>query len=325
MRRAGTAIFAAFAAAGTAFADSDLLFLEVQLVGGWSTRERDAIWHSAGTHDAMQKNSVGFDYLRKFSGARGDWGAAALQFRLAWDDADGGVEAQLYNAFFKMKSAVGDFWAGHNRVAFGLSSYWDTHADLIGDLTMLGGAGFDRDWGAGWALDTEFGNVAATLTTGSGMGIRTYGNWLAGTRVGFGSLNYDNYNFGVSLIFGKTLDAMGYDVMSREPDDLAVLGWDAAFNVDAFEHKVEIDFGRKASEPYFAALYCFSVKLDDEERARLEFQPAFVAENRSEDWTLSAGTSWRLTSDVTLRFMYQFRHDGNDSRFVGQIYYYLPI
>lgn len=328
--RKGTAaaVCAALAAsAGTLFADSDLLFLEAQLVGGYSTRERGFVGHSADAHDAMQKSSVGFDYVRKFSGDGGDWGAAAVQFRLAFDDGAAGgnaVEAQLYNAFFKMKSPAGDFWAGHNRVAFGLASYWDTHADLLGDLTMLG-VSFDRDWGAGWSLDTARGNVSASLTTGSGMSLRTDGNWLAGTRVGFGVLDSDNGNVGASAMFGKTLDAMGYDVMSRAPDELLMLGFDAAWNADAFEQKIELDGGQKARRAYFAALYRFSVKLDADERARLEFQPAFVREKGAEDWTLGAGTSFRLTADLTLRVMAQYRRDGNDRRLVGQLYYYLPI
>lgn len=196
---AGTSVAALLAlagAAGTARADSGLLFFEVQSVVGWSSRERGVVWHSMSEHEPMQKNSVGADWIHRFSGDGGDFASAALQARLAYDDADDSPELQLYNAYFRAKSAAGDFWLGHSRVAFGPASYWDTHSDLLGDLTMRG-VSFDRDWGAGWNLDTERGNAAASFTAGSGMGFRRYGNWLASARAALGTLAWDNWTTGV--------------------------------------------------------------------------------------------------------------------------------
>ena len=215
---------------------ADLLYFEAQGIAGWSSAENKAVYHSASKHDVMQKNSIGFDWLHKFSGQSGDWASAALQMRLAYNDSDHDFTPQVYNAWFKIKTRAGDVWAGHNRIAFGLASYWDTHADLLGDMPMQG-VGFDRDWGAGWSMDTADGNLSASITTGSGMPLRTYGNKIFAARAAKGVLNYDNYTAGLSVMAGKTLDTMGYKIMNRSPKNQWLIGFDGALNSNNLEHK----------------------------------------------------------------------------------------
>ena len=321
---AGTSAAAFVALAGTACADSGLLFFEAQSVVGWSSRERGVVWHSMSEHEPMQKNSVGADWIHRFSGDGGDFASAALQARLAWDDAEDAPELQLYNAYFQAKSAVGDFRLGHTRVAFGLASYWDTHSDLLGDLTMRG-VSFDRDWGAGWNLDTERGNAAATFTAGSGMGFRRYGNWLASARAALGTLAWDNWTTGVSVQFGRRLDAMGYDVMSDEPDDVRLVAWDAALNFDAVEQKLEIDAGRKAHAAFFAALYRVGVALDADEQWKIEAQASLVHEAGGNAVFAGTCVSFRPNSDLTLRLMLARDFEGDETLLVAQAYWYLPI
>lgn len=321
---AGTSAAAFVALAGTACADSGLLFFEAQSVVDWSSRERGVVWHSMSEHEPMQKNSVGADWIHKFSGEGGDFASAALQARLAWDDAEDAPELQLYNAYFQAKSAVGNFRLGHTRVAFGLAPYWDTHSDLLGDLTMRG-VSFDRDWGAGWNLDTERGNAAATFTTGSGMGFRRYGNWLASARAALGTLAWDNWTTGVSVQFGRRLDAMGYDVMSDEPDDVRLVAWDAALNFDAVEQKLEIDAGRKAHAAFFAALYWVGVALDADEQWKIEAQASLVHEVGGNAAFAGTCVSFRPNSDLTLRLMLARDFEGDETLLVAQAYWYLPI
>lgn len=324
---AGTSVAALLAlagAAGTARADSGLLFFEAQSVVGWSSRERGVVWHSMSEHEPMQKNSVGADWIHRFSGDGGDFASAALQARLAYDDADDSPELQLYNAYFRAKSAAGDFWLGHSRVAFGLASYWDTHSDLLGDLTMRG-VSFDRDWGAGWNLDTERGNAAASFTAGSGMGFRRYGNWLASARAALGTLAWDNWTTGVSVQFGRRLDAMGYDVMSDEPADVRLVSWDAALNFDAVEQKLEIDAGRKAHAAFFAALYRVGVALDADEQWKIEAQASLVHEAGGNAAFAGTCVSFRPNSDLTLRLMLARDFEGDETLLVAQAYWYLPI
>jgi predicted S18 family serine protease len=92
--------------ASPVFGKSYLLYLEAQGVGGYSSENDEAIYYSMDPVDVMQKPSVGFDYLQRFSSETGDWGSFALQMRLAYNEAyratgEDEFQVQLYNAFFK--------------------------------------------------------------------------------------------------------------------------------------------------------------------------------------------------------------------------------
>lgn len=65
-----------------AFAGSTLFYSEAQGIVGYSGKEHKAVYHSADKHDAMQKNSFGFDLLHKLSGKK-EIGVLS-HFRLAW-------------------------------------------------------------------------------------------------------------------------------------------------------------------------------------------------------------------------------------------------
>ena len=60
-----------------------LLYFEAQGIAGYSSQARKPIYYSMNPDAEMQKPSVGFDYLKRFSGESGDWGTFALQGRLA--------------------------------------------------------------------------------------------------------------------------------------------------------------------------------------------------------------------------------------------------
>ena len=303
---------------------ADLLYFEAQGIEGWSSAENKAVYHSASKHDAMQKNSIGFDWLRKFSGRSGDWASAALQMRLAYNDSDHDFTPQVYNAWFKVKTRAGDVWAGHNRIAFGLASYWDTHADLLGDMPMQG-VGFDRDWGMGWSLDTADGNLSASVTTGSGMPLRTYGNKVFAARAAKGVLNYDNYTAGLSVMTGKILDTMGYKIMNRSPKNQWLIGFDGALNRDNLEHKAEFDAGQYDGEPFYAALYRLTVKWDAEERLATEAQATYVNKAKTENYTAGGTVAYKLTGDLTARLMVQHRSQNAENVYMGQLYWYFPM
>ncbi len=160
------------------FAQSSLLYAEAQLVSGYSTAKNDWIFFSRHQSEANQKPSLGLDYLKRFSTARGDFALLAFQGRLAINaEAKRTLEPQVYNAYFKFKFPFADLWIGHNRPAFGLSSVFDTHAHLLPTLVMEG-YGFDRDRGIGLNRDIVQGSWAISLTTGSGMPLRLRGNYL---------------------------------------------------------------------------------------------------------------------------------------------------
>ncbi len=192
MSRVIAACIAALAA-GMAHADH-LLYVEAQQVAGYSSEVARLILFSQNPDAEMQKTSVGFDYLQRLSGERGDVATFALQGRLALtEDRPAGIdygsreyrptytlEPQVYNAYLKAKTPLGYAWVGHNRPAFGLSSYFDSHGLLLRTLAMQG-FGFDRDWGAGLYRDFSWGDLAASVTTGTGMpASASSGNYMAG-------------------------------------------------------------------------------------------------------------------------------------------------
>ena len=110
----------------------------------------------------MQKPSLGFDYIQRFSGESGDVATFALQGRLALAVDPGRrsykLEPQIYNAYLKAKILEPYVWIGHNRPAFGLSSYFDSHALILRTLAIQG-FGYDRDWGVGIYKDFSWGDI----------------------------------------------------------------------------------------------------------------------------------------------------------------------
>jgi hypothetical protein len=311
-------VFSALLTAAPAYAADSLFFLEAQGVAGYSSRDNRAIYHSGHANDAMQKNGVGFDYIKKFSSEYGDVGTGALQMRLVWNDSEDKAQVQIYNAYLKGKTSLADVWIGHNRIPFGLASFWDTHADLLQPLSM-DGFGFDRDWGAGISHDFADGDFALAFTTGSGMEIETKDAGLLTARASYGVLARDNYNIGVSAMAGKMRNEMMPDM---EPQDTTLGGLDFSYNHGRLEHKAEFDFGRKNHERALAAFYRLSLGVLEENRLKLEGQYTYTEQEGISENTLGAGAAYRLDSDWTLRTMYQWNKETGDNRVLMQIYYY---
>jgi hypothetical protein len=339
--------------AASCHASNYLLYLEAQAVGGYSSQEKGDFWYSKTPEDTMQKPSVGFDYIRKLSGEFGDFGAVAIQARMAFDDKENVLEPQLYNAYIKGKYRGTDIWLGHNRPAPGLSSYFDGHGLLLNTLAM-NGFGFDRDWGIGAYRDFSWGNAGISLTAGSGMPMYFKGNYLASARISKGSLNQDNYNLGFSLAYGETLTTMGYHLMSsnsvndsapvtdshsagshsvrdadskadRAPKLFAMAGADVAYLWDNFEARCEVMGGKNKDEEAFALFGRFGVNLLDESRLKLEFQPIVSKIGDDENFEISAGASYMLTGDITLRAVYDYDHNTDDHKVIFQLYYYKKL
>jgi hypothetical protein len=66
-------------------AQNYLFYFEAQGVGGWSFSEKKVSFFSMSAQDAMQKPSLGFDYVQRFSGAGGDFAILAVQARLVYN------------------------------------------------------------------------------------------------------------------------------------------------------------------------------------------------------------------------------------------------
>ena len=318
-----------FCMASPAPAQNHLLYFEAQGIAGYSSEIRKGIFYSMNPDAEMQKPSLGFDYIKRFSGEFGDVATFALQGRLAlkvdWENEDTlKLEPQLYNAYLKVKTPGPYVWVGHNRPAFGLSSYFDSHGLLLRTLAMEG-FGYDRDWGVGLSRDFSWGDIAATATTGSGMPIRFYDNYLAAARASYGVLSRDNMNLGLSLGYGKTLETMGYHIMDSEPKRMALAGVDFTLLRNNLEHRIDLLGGRWLDSETYALFYRFGLNLDQEGRLKAEAQPAWWKTAGERNFQLGLGLSFLATSDLTIRMAYTYDHDANDNRVVMQLYYYKLI
>lgn len=306
-------------------AGESLLFLEAQGVAGYSSMSKSAVYHSMSAGEPMQKTSVGFDLLRKFSGSSGDTGTLALQGRLALDpDAPNRLEPQLYNAYYRSRTPYAYVWLGHNRPAAGLESYFDTHGALLQALPMYG-YGFDRDWGVGASRDLSWGDAAVSLTSGSGMRLRAAGNYLASGRVSAGVLARDNYSAGFYGAFGRVPSITGYRVLDGAEKPYTALGADYALLWDRWELRADIRAGEKTDKRYLAGLGRLGLNLLEENRLKLEGQAVYSGMRGMTGWTLAAGASYALTAELALRAMLEYEDPVSDRRAVAQIYYYFPV
>jgi len=308
-----------------AFSSSYLFFFEAQGIAGYSTALKKAVYFSISQKEAMQKPSLGFDYVQRFSGASGDFAVLAVQARLAVNaEGERTLEPQLYNAYLKLKTRAVDIWIGHNRPKFGLSSSLDNHGQLLQPLSM-NGLGFDRDWGVGVEHDYAWGNAGISLTTGSGMPLYFKGNYFLSGRYSRGILNQDNHSVGFSVGYGNVLDVMGYHLMSETPMEFYAAGLDFTVLRNNLEHRLEFMAGGLDRQGIFALFWRTSVGLLEESRLKLEAQPVIVFTKLKAQVQFSVGATYLATADWTLRAMVQYDEEMKDTRFVIQVYYYKGI
>lgn len=299
-----------------------LFYLEAQAVLGYSSELKKFIYYSISQEDAMQKPSLGFDYLQRFSGETRDFGVFALQVRLAYNEGGSPkIEPQVYNAYFKYKAGFADLWIGHSRPAFGISSYLDGHSLLLPTLAMMG-YGFDRDWGLGLSRDLAGGDVSASFTSGSGMPLHFRGNALAAVRISRGVLNRDNTNIGFSLASGRVLDSMGYHLMSPDPVGFHMAALDFCHLWKNFENRIEIMAGKKAGQNSLLFFWRLGTNWLEENRLKAEIQPIWMKRGPVSEWQLSGGVSFQVSADLALRSLYQYLPRTGDHRIILQIYFY---
>lgn len=303
-------------------AQKTLFFLELQAVGAYATASNDFELFSLMPDDVMQKPSLGFDLIRRFSGKSRDIGLLAVQARLAYDEQGGHkLEPQLYNAYFRLKTRSVNIWAGHNRPAIGLSSVLDGHALLLPAPAMLG-FGFDRDWGVGVERDFPSGGVAVSLTAGSGMPLYLKGNYLVAARLFKGVLARDNYSVGLSLAQGNILETMGYSLLISEPFAWTAASLDITHVWRNLENRAEIQVGRRDDAGAFLFFWRAGLGLLDESRLKLEVQPVLKRSLGTWDTSFGFGLTYLFNADLAGRFMVLDDSERRGARFVLQFYYY---
>ncbi len=311
---------------GMAQGSDHLLYFEAQGIAGYSSELNKTIYYSMNPDAEMQKPSLGFDYIKRFSGESGDVATLAFQGRLALtvDGSKYKLEPQIYNAYLKMKTPGPYVWVGHNRPAFGLSSYFDSHGLLLRTLAIQG-FGYDRDWGVGTYKDFSWGDISASATTGSGMPFLLKGNYMTAVRVSYGVLSQDNMNLGVSAGYGRTLDTMGYKLRDQDPREMRLAGMDLTILRNNFEHRFDLLAGKWLGEDTHAMSYRFGVNLDPEARMKIEAQPTYWKFSEDKNYELALCFSFLATSNLTVRVMYTYDNNERDNRVIMQLYYYRPI
>jgi hypothetical protein len=331
-RRLLTIFLLLAALTGSSAAGTRLLFLEFQAVGGYSSEAKKLIAFSMNPMEAMQKPSLGFDLVQRFSGKGGDFAVLAIQGRVAWnqdasDMSEMGVktfEPQLYNATLRFKLGFADVWVGHNKPRFGLSYALDSHAALLQPLVMSG-YGFDRDWGFGLDKDTSWGSAGFSLTTGSGMSLRFKRSSFFAARVERGVLSRDNASGGFSVAYGKVQDVMGIHLMSDALLDFRMASFDLSWVRNNWENRVEMMGGGLDEVGVFVVFWRTSFGFLDENRLKVEAQPVVKLAKNSTHADLSFGATYALTADWTLRGLAGYNTTAKDFRVVFQIYFYKQI
>jgi len=302
---------------------SHLLYLELQALGGYSTAENDIIFYSHHPQEVMQKPSLGLDLVQRFHSGKGDWGVLALQARLAYNqDIKPTIEPQLYNAYFKLKSRHADIWLGHNRPAFGMSTYIDNHASLLSDFGMIM-FNYDRDWGVG--LDTEIADIYLKIsaTTGSGMRFEADGSHLLAGRLGYKELSRDNYTLGLGFRKGKTLETMGYKILhgaKQHPEVMASA--DMAWRYLNYELKADASHGEFLNRPSSALLMRGTLYLLGEDRLAIETQYLGWERVGDKQTELSLSTSLRLSPYLSIRTLASYDPEAASEKYLLQLYWY---
>lgn len=315
-----------------AFASQSLFYKEVNLIGGYSDKEK---W--IGKSDTL-KNSLGFEDYRKFSDEYGDFLTTDLQMRAAYDSREAARDAwavEIHNAWLEFKlSPLNKLRLGHFDPSFGLEPLLDTHGTILQTLDEEN-IGFNKDWGfslrgIGPAFDYE-----TSLQLGSGMSIYTKdGSFLATARVG--SPAGGNLQYGFSVMYGNVLQTMGMktiprnELMSNEAVLKKRIGADAQYLFGPYLVKAEADYGKNNGDDvlgYFGELD-YTVPRHQNLELELQYKSWInnLSEHKSDDSTLSAGASYKLTQNITFRTA--FIHDvnrmggGEDDKILAQFYYF---
>lgn len=326
-------LLAVLAGRGLGADTQQLLFLEAQAVGGWSSLDSAPVWYSNHQKDAMQKPSLGFDYIRKFNNGYRDTGTFALQYRVAYNEKiRPRFESQIYNLYYKHKLPGFDAWIGSNKPASGLTSYLDNHSALLPDMSMKVFS-YDRDWGIGAERETRHWNFRASATNGAGMRLyNKQGNYLLAGRVGFGNLNQDSYTIGVSGVHGKVLEAMGYNLGHLDSTNEEYIlhaqnyiGLDGAGRWRNLELKADLLKGEFYNQPALGIFARGALHLLPEDRLSLELQVLHSKHAIFENTDYSAGLSFRLSPDLSFKALYNYHAQDEAQRVVGQIYYNKPF
>jgi hypothetical protein len=242
---------------------------------------------------------------------------------------------EVHNAWllYKLNSET-KLRLGHFDPAFGLEPQLDTHATLLQTLADED-IGFKKDWGIGLEGNLSQLDYKTALQLGSGMAIyRRDDSYLWTGRIG--SPQTQNLQYGLSFLYGDVLDSMGMRTWPRDDlmSDNAVLkkraGLDSQYLWGAYLFKGEIAYGQNEHDDVLG--YLGEVDYTVPKYQNLEFELQYqswindLSNNSSDDSTLTAGLSFKLSQKTTLRaaFSHDFNMSGEkkENKFLVQFYFF---
>lgn len=291
------------------------------------------------------RSSIGFEFLKKFSNEKGDWGSFLIQTRLVRYDrqsmtmnstkmtpahVDGmhDWELEFHDAYFKYGGPFkGKFnvRVGHFDVPFGLEQIVDTHSSLIQVMSMRN-VGFKKDWGVSVGgqlpeMDYEF-----ALTRGTGVEYRNRGeNYLVSGRIG--TPVDRNFCIGFSGLYGQVIDDMGvmrgmkmgmpstwFGSTTKPKEEIirrSRVGLDGIYLLGPYTFKGELSYGEDEDQEVLNSLFEIDYLFPDSD-GRLEAivqvqnsHQEITASGSDDDTFLTFGLNYRLSREVTLQIMYR--------------------
>lgn len=312
---------------------ADNFYKEAIIIGGYSDKDQ---W--LGKKGKSLKNSIGFEYYRKFSDEYGDFLTLDLQVRMAYDSKEDSQDAfgvEIHNAWLEYKLGLGkSVRLGHFDPAFGLEPVLDTHGTLLQTLASKN-IGFKKDWGVaykGLLGDYDY-ELAAQL--GSGMGIRRKdGSFLLTGRISTPQTR--DTQFGLSFLYGQTLQSSqswtipAPELISGKSIRKKRIGIDFQCPLGLFDFKAEVAAGDNDGRTVAGGLAELGYTVPEQQNLRLKMQTLYWSndweEKNARDLTLSPVIEYKINSATTLGLGYfhdiYARGGDEDRQILLQLYNY---
>jgi len=311
---------------------ADNFYREAVIIGGYSDRDQ---W--VGKKDKGLKNSVGFEYYKKFSDEYGDFLTLDLQMRTAYDSTEDSEDAfgvEIHNAWLEYKLGLGkSIRLGHFDPAFGLEPVLDTHGTLLQTLASKN-IGFKKDWGVGYKglLGNFDYQLAAQL--GSGMGIeRKDGSYLFTGRIS--TPQTKDTQIGLSFLYGQTLESSqswtipAPELISGNTVRKKRVGVDFQCPLGLFDFKAEVAAGDNDGKTVAGGLAELGYTVPEQQNLRLKMQTLYWSndweEKDARDLTFSPVIEYNISSTTTIRLGYFhdiYSSSDEDKMIVLQFYYF---
>ena len=289
---------------------ADDFYKEANVIGGYSDNEQ---W--IGKKGNL-KNSLGFEYYKKFSDEYGDYLTFDLQTRIAYDSEENSQDAfgiEIHNAWLEYKLGLGEsIKFGHFDPAFGLEPVLDTHGTLLQTLAHKN-IGFKKDWGIsykGLLGDYDY-QLAAQL--GSGMSIKREDNsFLMTGRIS--TPNSNDTQVGLSFLYGNVLQSEqswtipATDLISDKSIRKRRVGLDFQCPLGLFDFKTEVAAGDNDGTTVAGALAELGYTIPQEQNLRIKMQMIYWSNDwekkYARDITLSPVIEYKANSTTKLRLGY---------------------